>query len=220
MEDKTKRKNIISNITNAIDTYNIDILGIQEALNWEKILKHINLKKYDYIHNQSGKEEMITMWNKKKFKNIQAFTSEFETGRPFLILILKNKITNKTICLINLHAGHNANTKKFIFDIINDKIKNITCDNIDRIIMLGDFNRNIYEDMNVYDYIIINNKKKFKLKTAYSSKNTCCSSVGYGYKHNYDHILDTIKPLDKNVAENEWYIKNSSDHLMVIVELV
>jgi endonuclease/exonuclease/phosphatase family metal-dependent hydrolase len=217
MNDKITSKNIINNIINTIATYEPNIIGLQEAYKWTKIIKHIDLNKYGFIKNKSGKEEMITLWNVKRFKNLNAFASEFEDGRPFLILLLYDKITNKNICVINIHASHNLNTQKNIFDIINKKIKKINLD-FSRVIMFGDFNRNVITD-DKSNYKIYNKDKYFSLKGFDSNIKTCCSNVGYGHKFIYDHVIDSISPLNKIVVNDKWYEKKSSDHLMIIGKL-
>ncbi len=230
MENPTLQNNIISNIINAITHYNLDIIGLQEAYKWKKILKHIDLKKYDYITNKSGKEEMVTLWNKHKFIKIKAYAAEFEDGRPLALILLKNISNNNIMCVINLHASHNINTQKHITDIINNKLKQIHI-NFDQITMIGDFNRNVTID-DESDYILyhndINNNKKSKseiikkyvMKRQHNiSKNTCCSIHGYGYKYDYDHIINSNKTINKIIITDTWYEKISSDHLMIIGEL-
>ena len=218
MNDIIKQKNIISNIVKAIDIYHPDIIGLQEAHKCHKILKQIDLKKYNFIHNKSDKEDMITLWNTEKLLYLKAYFSHFEEGRPFVIILLYDILKNENVCLINLHANHNHNTQKSIFDIINSKMKKIKI-KFSRIIMIGDFNRNVSHDKES-NYIIYHNEKKFKFKNYDLNKNTCCSLVGYGHRFNYDHIMDTCQPISKIIVNNDWYKKISSDHLMIISKLV
>ena len=217
MDNITTRKNIIQNITNAISEYKPDIIGLQEANKWQKILKHVNFKKYNVAHNTSGVESMITMWNRNRFDKIYVNASEFEEGRPFIIMYLKDKTNNNILCVINVHSSHNTNTQKHIFDIINNKLKKINI-YFNRIIILGDFNRNVTIDTKS-NYIIKNKNKNFKMKSFYLEKKTCCSMLGYGHKFNYDHVMDSLKPIDKIVVNDKWYNKISSDHIMIVSKL-
>jgi endonuclease/exonuclease/phosphatase family metal-dependent hydrolase len=216
------KNNIISNIKNAIKVYNPDIIGIQEAADYESILKNINLSIYDYHVNKSGPEYMLTCWSKLSFDIIDIFSYEFSEGRPFCLLFMHSKKTDEIICIINIHAGHKEDTQDSIFDKINKVIKNIP-ENVtygpkavERVIMLGDFNRNVYLDK-TSKYKIKMNHQKFKLIREQMESNTCCSMDGYTHKHNYDHILDSKGNVKRTLLNKEAYYKiPSSDHVLII----
>ena len=57
---------------------------------FQKIISKLDLDIYDYIVNTSGREYMVTCFNKKIFNLIKSYYFEFESGRPFDILILDN----------------------------------------------------------------------------------------------------------------------------------
>jgi hypothetical protein len=166
---------------------------------------------------------MLSLWNKKKYSIVDFYDYEFEKGRPFTIIILKNKIKNKNIALINLHSGHYINTEKTIFDIINnfikDNIKLSIKKTVNRVIMSGDFNRNVYEDetseykIKFYD--------EFQLKRFKNTKQTCCSINGYGYTNIYDHVIDSKAIVEKKILGNsvKSYKIPSSDHILIIAKL-
>jgi hypothetical protein len=218
------KSNILSNISSNIKKYNPDFATFQEASEHQDIIELFDYNIYEHHINNSGKETMLSIWNKKKFTLVKASDSEFEEGRPFTIIILTNNKSKKNIALINLHAGHKPDTRKNIFDKINNFIKsNISYrikKSISRLIMCGDFNRNVYEDI-TSDYII-KFIDEFELKRFINKKQTCCSVIGHGHKHVYDHILDSKAILAKKILGNS--VKNykipSSDHILIIGKLL
>jgi len=215
--------NIISNITNTIKKYKPNILGFQEAAAYTDILKVLDSKLYDYFVNKSGLEQMLTCWLKNTFTLQYSFSYEFEDGRPFAILILKHNITEKLICVINIHSGHELNSQIHIFDIINNFIK----DNIDkkleteidRVIMFGDFNRNTFID-DTSDYVVVVRNKKFILVRHDYKDNTCCSINNSFFSKNYDFVLDSKYKVKRYLINKEkYYMIPSSDHIMIIGKL-
>lgn len=216
------KTNILDNIAFNIKKYKPEFAFFQEAAEHNDIIELFD-DTYDNFVNTSGKEIMLSIWNNKKFSLIKAINGEFEEGRPFAIIIVKNNKNNKNIALINLHAGHLSNTQKTIFDIINNSIKKELSytikKSITRVIMSGDFNRDVYED-NTSDYII-KFIDIFKLKKIQNNKHTCCSVLGYGHKFNYDHVLDSKAIIIKKILGNS--VKNykypASDHVLIVVNV-
>jgi len=196
--------NNLSNIALNIKKYNPDFATFQEASEHLDIIELFDPDIYEPHINTSGKETMLTLWNKKKYTLVKAYNSKFEEGRPFAIIVLKNNRSNKNIALLNLHAGHRPDTQKTIFDIINDYIKKSITPAIKttifRVIMSGDFNRNVYED-NTSNYTV-KFAQEFILKRFPNNKRTCCSVIGYGHKHSYDHILDSKAIISKKILGN------------------
>jgi endonuclease/exonuclease/phosphatase family metal-dependent hydrolase len=217
------KSNILSNIASNIKKYNPDFAAFQEASEHLDIIELFDPNIHESHVNTSGKEIMLTLWNKKKFTLVKAYDSEFEEGRPFTIIILKNNRSNKNIAVINLHAGHRIDTQKTIFDIINNYIKKSITTTIKksvvRVIMSGDFNRNVYED-DTSTYTV-NFTQEFILKRFSNNKKTCCSVIGYGHNYAYDHILDSKAIVSKKILGNS--VKNykipSSDHILIIAKL-
>ena len=201
--------NILLNIKKILNTYDIDFLLFQEATIYKKLINIIDNKKYDYHLNKSGLEHMITFY-KKNYKKINVYDSEFTTGRPFCVFLFENMLSNKKLYLINLHASHHPNTDLSIIKPIEKITKNLYNES-HSLIMGGDFNRNIIE--NIY---IHTQNKKFKLKNVKNNLNTCCNVNAHNLKHNFDHVLCSIKPI-KKIIYNEY--SPASDHMMVIVEL-
>ena len=215
------KTNILDNISSNLKKYKPDIACFQEASDYEDIVDLFDNSIYENFVNMSDKELMLTLWNKKKFNLVKSFYGEFEEGRPFAIIILKQK--NKNIALINLHAGHKINTQTSIFEILNNFIKtNITYSikkSITRVIMSGDFNRDVYEDENSnYTIKFID---EFELKRSSNNKNTCCSPLGYGHKFNYDHVLDSKAAMVKKIVGNSLksYKYPASDHVLIVVNI-
>jgi hypothetical protein len=215
--------NILDNIAYNIKKYNPLFAFFQEASEHYDIIDLFNNDIYANFVNTSEKEFMVSIWNKQKFTLIKASNGEFEKGRPFAIIILKNNKSKKNIALINLHAGHFIDSQLHIFDIINNFIKkefnyNIK-KSITRVIMSGDFNRNIFED-NTSNYII-KFIDEFKLKRYNHNKYTCCSMLNYGHKFNYDHVLDSKAIIIKKILGNSIskYKYPASDHILIITNL-
>jgi hypothetical protein len=215
--------NILLNISTNIKKYNPDFVTIQEASEHNSIVELFDSDLYDSYINMSEKETMLSLWNKKKFNLVNSYDAEFDKGRPYVILILENNRTKKNIALINLHGGHNTDTQQNIFDKINDfiktKIKLQIKKSITRVIMSGDFNRDVYED-STSNYII-KFVDDFALHRFSNKKQTCCSTIGYGHKFVYDHILDSKATLEKTILGNgnKNYKVPSSDHILIIGKL-
>ncbi len=169
---------------------------------------------------------MLTVWSKSRFDFIDVQPGEFQKGRPFCIFILKDKITFEYILLINIHAGHNPNTILTIFTPIQKQIDRINILNqikISRIIMVGDFNRDINQQIKSdekYKKLILkicNYTFDFK----YYNKplnNTCCSIDSLIYKHNFDFVIDSFAPVlvRHEMIKEPWYKTPASDHVMIM----
>lgn len=217
------KSNILDNISQNIKKYKPDFATFQEAAEHTDIIDLFDSNKYDNFVNMSEKETMLTIWNTTKFLLVKAYGGQFEEGRPFAIVILQNKKSKKNLALINIHTAHKVDTQKTIFDILNKFIKtNIgptIKKSVNRVIIAGDFNRNIYED-ETSDYSI-KFVDIFNLKRTNNNKGTCCSILGYGHKFNFDHVIDSKSTISKKILGNS--IKNykypASDHVLVIVKL-
>ena len=147
--NSTKKQidNILLNIKDIINKYDIDFLLFQEVVFYKKILNIIDSKKYDSHLHYSDKNVILTIF-KKKYVVKEVFNEEFEKGRPFNIFYFYNKLTKNFFYLTNIHAGHNENTKKHLFNHIQDVVKNFSNKAVDFIIA-GDFNANITKTINI-----------------------------------------------------------------------
>ncbi len=223
---KIYKNNTLYNIQKVIDYYNPTIYCFQEATNYKDILSLFN-DKYIYYVNNSDKDVMMTVWQNNKLDLIDNFEGEFEKGRPFNIFIFFNKIDNYKFIFINIHAGHNDNTYNSIIKPIQKAIDNI--DNkllvdIKRVIITGDFNRNINNeiknDKENNNFYLLVNKQKISFKYNNNKNKTCCNIYGNenGIDKNYDNIIDSYKKLKLIHPFNKesWYKFPSSDHVMIM----
>jgi endonuclease/exonuclease/phosphatase family metal-dependent hydrolase len=213
------KTNILYNIKYNIKKYNPDFAFFQEASEHNDILNLFNNNIYDYYVNTSDKEYMISLWNKQKFTVVNMYNGNLEKGRPFAIIILANNKNKQIIALINIHAGHYIDTETTIFKIINNFIKkNISSSikkSITRVIMGGDFNRNIFiDDTSNYTIQFSND---FELIKVVDNKNTCCSILSDELTFNFDHVLDSYKPAIQKIVKHKQF--PASDHMPIIVKL-
>ena len=217
---KIYKNNILFNIQKLIDYYNPTIYCFQEAASYNDILKLFD-ENYIYKINKSDKEFMLTVWKNEKIDLIASFKGEFEKGRPFIILIFFNKIENYKFILINIHAGHDIDTNKSIIKPIQDvidTIDTILLKDIKRVIITGDFNRDINNKIKINNYYLLINKQKITFKYNKNNNNTCCDIYGNNFNKNYDNIIDSYKKLKliHQFNKESWYKYPSSDHVMII----
>lgn len=218
------KSNIISNITNIINYYNPFIYCIQEAESAPDIINLFSKSEYDYHLGYSNPEHILTIWRKDVLKKKLVLDGEFEPGRPFTIIIFNDKRFKKYWILINIHAGHNVNTQASIFGpiqkLIHTNKDKISLFNISRVVIVGDFNRDMGNQIKIdlHKYKLIINEIKFEFNYMSTNNKTCCSLNGWGYKKNCDQIIDTYsKPVLIYQLNNEtWYHKESSDHLAIL----
>jgi protein tyrosine phosphatase len=138
-----------------------------------------NMNKYDYVYYYENPEMQFTFYDKTKYKIVQTTDGNdlivngktSNNTRPFTLIVLNKIGTEINIVLINVHFPH---TKKFNNNSINyfivKAIKNHTLlENIkyylkkSRIIIAGDFNRNVYSNPNK-DTFFSNKAEKTKSK--------------------------------------------------------
>ena len=207
--NNTEIKNILLNISEIMNTYDIDFLLFQEATIYKKLILTIDKKKYNYHLHKSGEEYMITFY-KVNYEIINVYDNEFDTGRPFSIFLFKNTFSKNKFYLINLHAGHNKNTELSIIKPIEKITKHLE-NNTKIFILGGDFNRNIITDIHIKT-----KNFNYKLKNIINNEKTCCSTDIYKLKYNLDHIVSSTRPI-KKIVFKKYY--PASDHMMIIVEL-
>lgn len=238
--DKLK-ENILKNIFFIKNYYNPFVYCFQESAAYTDVINIFEKNKYDFYVGKSGPENILTIWNLDVLKKKKIFDGEFELGRPFTIIIFKDIRFDSYFILVNIHSGHNQDTSKSIFDPIQKIIianKNIINKfNIKRIIISGDFNRdisseiigksnsndniinnNMHNNDNNNNYQLIVNSSIYNFYPFVSNNKTCCSLNGYGYKKNYDQVIDSydtpivIHPMTKE----KWYESKSSDHVAIL----
>jgi hypothetical protein len=205
--NSTHTDNILNNVKEVNSLYDIDFYLFQENVLTDK-LNNILKKRHKYIINQSGPECMITFY-KKHYTLLKCVHGEFVVGRPYIIILLHDTLTDKKIILINIHAGHQINTKTHIIDKLNKSLEYFHNDNVHYIVIGGDFNRNI-----TTNYVMNINKKKYTMKYSKSNLKTCCNK---NLKHNFDHIIYSKSSPIKKITWNKHI--PASDHLLVITQL-
>lgn len=216
--------NIISNIVNVINYYNPFIYCFQESESAPDIINLFSKSEYEYHLGYSNPEHILTIWRKDVLKKKIVLVGEFEPGRPFTIIVFKDKRFKNYWMLINIHAGHEVDTQTSIFNpiqkTINDNIDQIKLFEISRIVIVGDFNRDISSQIKIvpFKYKLIINEIKFSFNYIETNNKTCCSLKGWGYKNNYDQLIDTYsQPLITHQLNKEnWYQSESSDHLAIL----
>ena len=128
----------------------LDLVGIQEASNWDKLIEKSPLLDLAYINHKVESADMVSLYNKTKF-NLDAFIvgnlskEEFIStktnlktdkrpfgilnidytrtcdGRPYQLLFLTYKSSNKKYIFINIHNGHDNDRKKLIQALAKEK---------------------------------------------------------------------------------------------------
>ncbi len=218
-------KNVLDLIKKYRKEYKLDLILLQEQVLFDKYLKH---KNYTNFVSKSGKEKMISIWNKKTLICKGKYNTEFSRGRPIQILFFKiknnqlnkneltdNKDYSKYVCLINVHCGHdnNNNISQLLKRLKQLKFSKLKSHILKKgiIIISGDFNHD-----NPISLGKLNNKNIFGKRKFYN-QNKLSSANSKDYKmrgiYNIDHILTTnIRSKSKVIKTDKWY----SDHYPVI----
>jgi hypothetical protein len=218
------KSNILTNISNVINYYNPIIYCFQESESALDIINLFSKTDYEYYLGYSEPEHILTVWRKDIMKKKIILDGEFEKGRPFTIIIFKDIRFEIYWILINIHSGHNYDTITSIFEpiqnLLNINKKKIEKYWIKRIVIVGDFNRDISSQIKIEPdkYKLIINQLEFNFNSLYTNNKTCCSIKGYGYKFNYDQIIDSYSQplLIHQLNKESWYIPESSDHLAIL----
>jgi endonuclease/exonuclease/phosphatase family metal-dependent hydrolase len=218
------RDNLLIYLKNLRETYNqFDIMCLQEASNLDNLKLDFDNNFLFDIH-QSGKEKMITIINLIKFKLIDIIKSEFKKGRPFCIYILESKIDKNIYIIVNLHyCSDFKNDKcisitKLLTQSLQNKYPNyeIKFSN-SRIIVAGDFNYHLHQDMIQNKNNILSFQPFYNLKILKTLKpfESCCYYKNFNDKINNitDLIFDSYSINQIKVLKPEIPI---SDHLPVI----
>jgi hypothetical protein len=219
IKECTKKDLCSTNINNLIQNLlPLDFIFLQEVSNEKVLLKDLK-KDFQIIRTVADKEVQLILVN-KKYEVVDAFGGDFEKGRPFLVVFLKNNI-----CLISVHMGHDEQYERDLKYIEKNiyKVKSKKEMESYRIILGGDFNQEIGNNINFCGKTMITQRKKF----------TCCVYSTHMYKNNsllkylkgknIDHILDSldepvyITPVTPTNVSKE--LIPGSDHLGLYGEL-
>jgi endonuclease/exonuclease/phosphatase family metal-dependent hydrolase len=213
-----------------------DFIGIQEVdpyrdQIWNNNLrielnKHKFFDKYDKVYIKKRtvfRSGCITFYNKFKYKLITKYSFNLALvevdSRPCLITIFQNNINKNYIIVINCHFPHLRHSKTDlikVFDRLNNIIHGYSIIfNTNDVIIMGDFNIDLQDNINNYLKIIKSNKIKFYDDRHNYKIKTCCNSFGnpngifkYGW---YDNIFTTIGSCEYYTYGNE-VVDYSSDH--------
>ena len=226
------KENLLKNIFLIKNYYDPYFYCFQESSSYNDITNIFEKSKYDYYVNYSKPEFILTIWKKKLFIKKKVFDGDFEPGRPFSIFIFEDARFNINFILINIHAGHNKNTLKSIFEpiqqTITKNINQISKFDIQRIVICGDFNRDIGKQIlgdntntntyNIYKYKLTINAIEYKFIPIITNNKTCCNLNGYGYNINCDQVIDSFdKPIMIHpLSKEKWYKSKSSDHVAIL----
>jgi hypothetical protein len=111
-------RNVKTTIDELAEEY--DFVALQEASQWNKIReKSTKLKDMGYVHYKFGNTNLVTFYNKKKYRLI-AFKTDFISkiidikadtynNRPYHVLYLEHKVSEEHYIFINLHLPHEIN---------------------------------------------------------------------------------------------------------------
>lgn len=218
------KSNILKNISNTKNYLNPFVYCFQESESPTDIVNLFEKSQYKYHIGYSEPEHILTIWRTDVMKKKLVLDGEFEPGRPFSIIIFEDMRFHTYLMLINIHAGHNPHTGPSIFEPIQKLIvlnKDTICKyGIKRIVMVGDFNRDISSQIMIEPtkYKLVLDSSEFNFKYESNTNKTCCSLKGWGFRLNYDQSIDSYsKPLlTYQLNKESWYISESSDHLAIL----
>jgi len=225
--------NMVEGIPKSLNVSALDFVGFQEASRWSLLQNaaKYTLAKMGTVSTRSGKSKMVSFYNDKRYTLTKNFNGEFETDRPFQILVLKDNFFHKNgVIFINTHNPHG-----FTFKLVKYHLSKVVSTYLTnnekkyRIIAVGDFNEtgwdwigNKLDDKSwePFDKTIVSNSVSIQ-NVIYS----CCQANGEwsdgngGVKKGNrggDYIFDSqgsakiAIPLSYNVNELQ------SDHLPIV----
>jgi len=96
-------KNVVDLIKKNRKEHKLDFILLQEQVSFDKYLQH---KSYANYISKSGREKMITLWNKKTVICKSKHNTEFSRGRPIQVLFFKMKKDNNNS---NMNSTNNSN---------------------------------------------------------------------------------------------------------------
>ena len=100
-------KNVVDLIKKTRKEHKLDFILLQEQVSFDKYLQH---KSYTNYISKSGREKMITIWNKKTVICKSKHNTEFSRGRPIQVLFFKIKKDNNNNTNSNSNRNSNSNS--------------------------------------------------------------------------------------------------------------
>lgn len=217
------------NIINIILKTDYDFIGIVEG-NLEFINELIDLLeekykiKYDFVvgNSEEKSSSVFIVYKKSRFTSTDMKKNGYINNdklRPFVSDLFLDKYSQEIFNIMLLHAPHEEyDTELEISNGINE--------NLDNLIVMGDFNKEINYDLKINDS---------NLNTINKNKNTCCfnnidKSLSDNYIYKSDNILvnnnfnvEIVEYLDSKsnilIEKNSDKLKYTSDHSPICIKL-
>lgn len=234
---------LIDRIPEAAGLQNFDFVGMQEASRWYEFQPHCprTLQKLDVVHSISGQASMASFYDDTKYELSREVNGQFASGRPFQILVCKDRSGNGGVIFINCHYLHDntvCERKEAFQEIAKDLSAALDAQGLPdearsyRIVTTGDYNEagwnwdagKLYATswkplgpMDIDTEVSINN-------TPY----TCCKSDGdwadgsggiLEGNRGGDYIFDSAAPAKLEIPPTYDPRLLCSDHLPVIAKL-
>lgn len=227
---------MIDGIPASIGMSSIDLVGLQEASRWYLLQSAATntLAKMEVINTKSGRSEMASFYNDERYTLIKESNGEFIRDRPFQILVLKEKTSDRGVIFINTHNPHG-----YTFNSVQHHLsKNIAAlyltddEKKYQIIVVGDFNETGWDwqtgDLKSKDWKPFQDagiSKDVAIKNVVFS---CCQADGIwsdgqgGIRKGSrggDYIFNSTSPANIGVPKSYNVTKLQSDHLPIIAVL-
>ena len=217
MAKKCQEINCRDNFLNFFRNKDYDVLALQEAdiRIAEEIIE--GKDNYDIIYHKDDNNPAtaIIIYNSSKLKfksNFNGFMNE-NKGRPYIGALFLNNQDNEYYKILSLHNDIHKDIEILRNDLNKMKLMKEFVDYEPNIIIMGDFNMNLYE--------LNNNDEVFKLQDIdLNIKNTfnetCC--IGHyensnEYRHVFDNVLYSNNILNSSILFHD--MSNISDHKMI-----
>ena len=188
-----------ANIKSIISSKHLDFLGIQEGKVEYNLVDNMELLHYARSFNSNA----LLYYNNKRFEfvsNTQIhFLCNSNNGRPGVGGLFKDKNTNKYYLVISLHNGHNKIINKFknpLETAINQN--QVIKENTYEMIIMGDFNMNLFKNNNNNNNKITINGKQMTIQN--ENKETLRTSLS---SRDYTQISDNILTSENLNLEND-----------------
>ena len=202
-------KTCVQNIISTLNKFKLDIIALQEALNWKEIYdglinkKNIGIIHHFIINKINKKVNLVTFYDYIKYKILGIKIGNIcnpNNIRLYHIIFYKNRITNQYFIFINLHNGHNININVLEFKL-SENINKII--NVENKYTKNFINLNTNNEINIEETIFFNKLNNIKVIVAGDFNDFGLNNYWFKLKpfskSNYDIlnniIVDTRKQL-------------------------
>jgi endonuclease/exonuclease/phosphatase family metal-dependent hydrolase len=177
-------KNNILNIINNLINDEYDFIALQEASN---LLNDLNkFPNYGIIHVNQNPEELITLYNTKKYIVNAIKYGEIMDNRPYQIIFLYDNYNKKNIIFINLHNAH-LRDKNYKNNIIYLET-----------MLSNELNLGIINDNNFNNFINIQNINQNKDISLFFDKDAYVISAGDFNDHDNGKYFINFRPFSQS----------------------